>query len=363
MNEDDNLKFGKGQISGYISATLGILSLFGVACFHFPELFTSEEFRKVYTVEFARYILLIALTIAYFTGIVSYVLSHSKSLAWVGIGTSLAASLLGGAGIEVTPFESTPYSFGLDWFAFSFLFTMLIFIPIEKAFALNREQKILRTGWRTDLAYFFVSHLAIQFIFLFINAFSDILFSWVVNAQFQSAVRSLPVWLQFILAVFIADLFQYGIHRLHHKIPFLWRFHSIHHSSRALDWLAGSRIHILEVLFVRAIVMLPLYLFGFAESALNAYVILVGIQSVAIHANLGVNFGPVRYILATPQFHHWHHSKDRQYMDANYAVHLPLIDMIFGTYKCPKDRYPDEYGIVSNEPPQSFWRQLIHPFR
>ncbi|GAA5495851.1 hypothetical protein Rhal01_02030 [Rubritalea halochordaticola] len=85
----------------------------------------------------------------------------------------------------------------------------------------------------------------------------------------------------------------------------------------------------------RALVMLPLYLLGFEQAALNAYITLVGVQAVAIHANLGINFGWLRYIIATPQFHHWHHAKDHRYMDANYAVHLPVIDMIFGTYRCP----------------------------
>lgn len=363
MTDEVKLQFGTGQISGWISATLGILSLCGVLCFLFPALLTSEEFRKAYSVDFARTTLLIGLAIAYFTGIISYVLNQSKTLAWIGMGTSLLASLLGGSRIEVQPFESTPYSFGLDWFALSFLFSMLILIPIEKAFALRKDQSILRQGWRTDLAYFFVSHLAIQFIFLFVNAFSEVLFGWAVNPTFQGMIRALPVWGQFILATVLADLFQYATHRLHHKIPWLWRFHSIHHSSQAMDWLAGSRTHLVEVLITRAMVMLPLYLCGFAEGALNAYVILVGIQAVAIHANVGLDFGWLRYIIATPQFHHWHHSKDREYMDANYAVHLPVIDMLFGTYKCPKGQWPAEYGIVSGEPPASFWQQLWHPFR
>jgi sterol desaturase/sphingolipid hydroxylase (fatty acid hydroxylase superfamily) len=363
MTDEVELRLGRGQISGWISAILGVLSLCGVLCFYFPALLTSEEFRKAYTVEFARTVLLIVLVIAYFTGIVSYILNQTKTLAWIGIGSSLAASLLGGSRIEVQPFESTPYSFGLDWFALSFLFSMLILIPIEKAFSLHKDQYVLRRGWRTDMAYFFVSHLAIQFIFLFVNAFSDVLFGWAVNDTFQGHLRALPIWVQFILATILADLFQYATHRLHHKIPLLWRFHAIHHSSQSMDWLAGSRTHLVEVLTTRAMVMVPLYLCGFSEQALNAYVILVGVQAVAIHANVGINFGWLRYVIATPQFHHWHHSKDREYMDANYAVHLPVIDMLFGTYKCPKGKWPADYGIVSGEPPSTFWGQLVHPFK
>jgi lathosterol oxidase len=363
MHEEKELKWGEGLISGYVSAILGVLSFCGVMCFRFPQYLTSEQVRSTYHVDIVRRILFIALVVAYFTGITSYVLNHSKRLAWIGIGSSFAASLLGGSRIEVKPFESTPYSFGLDWFALSFLFSMLIFIPIEKAFALRRDQKIFRKGWRTDLAYFFVSHLFIQFVLLFTNSVAAVGFGWAATQGLQSAVRSLPVWLQFLIATFLADLFQYWTHRLHHKLGFLWRFHSIHHSSETMDWLAGSRTHFVEVLVVRAMVMIPLYVCGFAQGAMNAYVILVGVQAVAIHANTGLHLTWLRYILVTPQFHHWHHAKHEDYMDANYAVHLPIVDVMFGTFKCPKGEWPEAYGVVSEEPPPSFWSQILHPFR
>ena len=361
--EEVELRYGRGTISGWLSATLGILALCGTLCFLFPALLTSEEFRKTYSTGFVRGLLFWSLVSAYVLGVISYVLNHSKLLAWVGIGTALIASILGGSRIEVQPFASSPYSLGLDWFAISFIFSMLIFIPIERAFALNREQKILRAGWRVDMAYFFVSHLLIQFIYLFTNAFAGTLFGWAATEGLQGFVLGLPIWLQFLMAVFLADLFQYWTHRVHHKLGFLWRFHAVHHSSHAMDWLAGSRTHFVEILWTRGFVMIPLYVCGFAETALNAYIVLVGVQAVAIHANIGINFGPLRYLLVTPQFHHWHHAKDADYVDANYAVHLPLIDMMFGTYRCPKGEWPEAYGIVSGEPPSGFWGQFMHPFR
>lgn len=363
MNDEVDLKFGKGIISGYLSALLGILCLMGVLCFYYPSMLTSEEFRAAYSTEVVRWILFICLVIAYFMGVVSFVLNRSKKLAVVGIISALIATLLGGSGVEVKAYESTPYSFGLDWFALSLVFSILIFIPIERGFALRKDQKILRKGWRTDLMYFFVSHLLIQFILLFVTTFSEDIFGWAAIPAVWNAVRSMPIWLQFICATFAADLSQYICHRFHHKVRFLWRFHSVHHSAEHMDWLAGSRTHLGEILMTRALVMLPLYLLGFEQAALNAYITLVGVQAVAIHANVGINFGWLRYIIATPQFHHWHHSKDPRYMDANYAVHLPVIDMIFGTYRCPKGEWPEEYGICSGHPPEGFWKQLVHPYK
>lgn len=361
--ENPDFSIGKGWLSGYTSATLGLLSLCGVLCFRFPALLTSEEFRAAYSTDFARRLLFFSLVASYVLGIISYGLNRSKTAAWIGMGSALLASLLGGSRIEVRPFESTPYSFGLDWFVLSLLFSMVIFVPLEKAFALNKAQRALRPGWRTDLAYFFVSHLMIQFILLFSNVAVGTAFDWAATAPLQGAIRALPILVQFFLATFLADLFQYAAHRLHHNVGALWRFHAVHHSSEAMDWLAGSRTHIVEVATVRAAVMVPLYVCGFSEAALNAYVVLVGFQSVAIHANMGLDGGLLRYVLVTPQYHHWHHARHPDYVDANYAVHLPLVDMLFGTFKCPPGLWPDAYGVVSGAPPSSFWGQLLHPFR
>jgi len=112
LRDDVELRIGKGLISGYGSALLGGLSLCGVLCFRFPAILTSEQFRAAYTQEFVRTLLFWTLVAAYVSGIISYALNQSKVLAWIGIGSAFAASLLGGSRITVSPFASTPYSFG-----------------------------------------------------------------------------------------------------------------------------------------------------------------------------------------------------------------------------------------------------------
>lgn len=199
MKDDEvALEFGKGRIAGYISLLLGVCGFFGVLCFRFPEYLTSEEFRAVYSVNFARGLLFTILVVAYFAGIVGFILKFRK-ISLVGMGFAFLASLLGGARIQVGEFDSISYSFGLDWFVVSLIFSILILIPIEKSFALNKEQKILRKGWRTDLAYFFVSHLLIQFIFLFATSVSEGLFSWTRYLPIQDFIRSWPIVIQFFL--------------------------------------------------------------------------------------------------------------------------------------------------------------------
>jgi len=355
-------RFGEGRISGYLSALFGIAALLGVLAFIFPEWLTTKDLREsLYTFEFARNLLWVGIVIAFTMGIVSYILSPQKKLAATGIITAFIAVLLGAFNVQERAVQEVPFSFGIDWFVLSLIFSMAIFIPLEKAFA-RHPQNVLRPEWRTDLTYFCISHLLIQFFLLFTNMVQNDLLGWAHSAAVTAFAQGLPVWLQFIACVFIADLFQALTHRWYHQVPWFWKFHSIHHSSKNMDWLAGSRTHFIEALATRTAVIVPLYIINFSEAALNAYVVLVGVQAVFVHANVRWDFGFLKYVLVTPQYHHWHHSDDPEYANTNFAVHLPLIDMLMGTFKLPDKMWPDTYGVFGQEPPKGFVSQLAYPF-
>lgn len=354
---------GEGRIAGYLSSALGVCALLGVLCFRYPEWLTTAEFRaSLYSFEFVRGLLWFGIVLAFGLGLVSYLLCERKRLAVVGLGSSLAAVLLGAFSVTERPVADAPFSFGLDWFILAFVFSMVIFVPLEKAFA-RQALAVLRPEWRTDLTYFAVSHLLIQFFLLFTNAVHEHLFGWAQSAAVSAFVTGLPVWVQFIACVFVADLCQVVSHRWYHRVPWLWRFHAVHHSSRHLDWLAGSRMHFVEVLITRTAVIVPLYVIGFAQPALDAYVVLVGVQAVLAHANVNWRFGWLEYLLVTPRYHHWHHSDDPAHANTNYAVHLPLIDMLFGTFKLPANAWPSSCGVIGEPVPPGFLRQFVHPFR
>jgi lathosterol oxidase len=346
----------------YLSACLGLLALLGVACFHFPDLLTSRDFRKVYTEGFARQMLLVGLVAAFVLGTLAILRNRNKRVALVGVGSAALAVLLGGATVHFNPIESTPFSLGLDWFVIALFFSALVFIPIEKMMAV-RPLSPLRTEWRTDLAYFFMSHVLVQFVLIAVTASASMIATFAVFPGLKAAIQSLPVWLQFVLAVFCADLAQALLHRAYHNVPPLWRFHSVHHSSRHMDWLAGSRIHLAEIVATRTIVLFPLIALGFSPEAVNGYVILVGIQAVLAHANLRLDFGWLEYVVVTPRYHHWHHARHRDYIDVNYAIHLPIVDMLMGTFRRPpRGEWPGEYGVMKLETvPRGFWSQTWMP--
>jgi sterol desaturase/sphingolipid hydroxylase (fatty acid hydroxylase superfamily) len=346
------------------SAFLGLLAVAGVLCFHFPQLLTSKEFRAVYTEGFARQLMLVGLIAAFVMGTIAILRGRDRRIALLGVGSATLAVIFGGTNVQFDPIGQTPFSLGLDWFVISLFFSALVFVPLEKFLGRN-DQATLRPEWRTDLAYFFMSHVLVQFILILVTASTTGITELVAWPALKNAIQSLPVWVQFLLAVFFADLFQAGLHRAYHNIPWLWRFHAVHHSSRHMDWLAGSRIHFAEIVMTRSAVLLPLMILGFAPEAINAYVILVGLQAVLAHANLGLNFGWLEYVLVLPRYHHWHHAREREYVDVNYAIHLPLVDMLMGTFKLPpRTEWPAEYGVLKLETvPEGIVAQHLMPFR
>jgi len=275
----------------------------------------------------------------------------------------IAAVALGGSRVPVGNFpDNTPY-IGLDWFILDLLGSTLIFIVLEKLFPLYREQLVFRPEWQTDLKHFAVNHFLVGLILLTVNFVIHHGFAWMVNHDFQLAVQGIPFVWQLLLCILVADLSQYWTHRAYHEIPFLWKFHAVHHSAKTMDWLAGSRQHVFEIIATRVLVLAPLLVLGFREGVINAYIIIVGFQAVLNHANVHVPWGPLRYLIVTPDFHHWHHSSDTEAIDRNYAAHYAFLDYLFGTAVKAGKRLPEKYGVVGDYMPDGWRAQQSFPFR
>jgi len=185
---------------------------------------------------------------------------------------------------------------------------------------------------------------------------------WFVSPSFQASVASQKPLLQFVEAVLIANIGGYWGHRLSHEIPFLWRFHSVHHSIAEMDWLAAVRVHPLDQIVTKSLIIVPLYVLGFSKSTFGVYLGLATLHAVFIHSNVRFRFTRLRWLLGTPAFHHWHHSDEPEAHNKNYAGELPLLDLIFGTYYLPKDRIPEKYG-TSESVPTGYFGQMVYPFR
>ena len=213
---------------------------------------------------------------------------------------------------------------------------------------------------RDSIVYFLSTHLPIQITTFLILLPATQLSYFLTVPTLTNAMARLPWIVQFFLAVLIADLAEYFIHRAFHKVPFMWRFHAIHHSSKALDWIAGSRSHIVDDVAVRAFILIPM-MCVFSHDMLVAYLFFVNIHATWAHCNFGPTIKWLEPFLIQPRFHHWHHTSQKEAIDKNFAIHFPWIDRLFGTYHYP-DHWPERYGLDGEEISTSFLRQTVDPF-
>ena len=235
-----------------------------------------------------------------------------------------------------------------------------LFVPIERLFALHREQAVLRPGWQLDFIHFCVNHFLIQIAVLVPIVPLYLLMKPWVSPVFQDVVAAQPLGLQIAAALLVADIVSYFTHRLSHEMPWLWKFHAIHHSSPRMDWLAATRLHPVDVAITRAVQFAVLFPLGFSRATFGILPGLLGFYAIFIHSNTRFPMRWLRYLLAKPEYHHWHHSGKPETYNKNYAL-FPVIDWLFGTCYYT-DRMPDEYGAPATLP-QTYWGQLTYPFR
>lgn len=246
--------------------------------------------------------------------------------------------------------------------AIGFVVLCAIFVPLETLFPLARRQFWQRHGAWADVTHFFITGALRKFLTLVFAFVLITLLGFLVYPPLQQAMTALPWWLQFLVANVVFDVGAYWGHRWAHTVPFLWRFHAVHHSSEQLDWVAASRVHPLDQTFIRVCGILPVYLLGFTKETFGALIGLEALLAIFIHANVRWRFGWLEWLVATPVFHHWHHAnEDPGTANKNFSGLLPWVDWIFGTLYLPK-KYPAKYGI--NEPmPPNYAGQLVRPFR
>jgi len=355
--------FGSGWISGVLSVVFAGLAYGGVLCLRFPWLLTTPDARALYPLTAVRGLIHALLVAGFGLGVLSVLLRRRVTLGLAGMALAVAAALVGGAGAPVGAMRDTPAYLGLDWFLLNLLVLAVVFVPLERLWPRLAGQPIFRREWQTDLGYFAISHVMVQIIVLLTLAPAMLLFAWAARPALQTAVASQPLVVQFLEAVLVADLSEYAVHRLFHRVPWLWRFHRIHHSAEAMDWLAGSRLHLVDIVLTRGLSFVPLYVLGFAPPALYAYLVFVSFHAVFIHANVRFRLRPIEWLVVTPRFHHWHHAREAAAVDKNFAVHLPWIDRVFGTAYLPDERWPGAYGIDGAPVPPGWLRQLVLPFR
>ena len=244
-------------------------------------------------------------------------------------------------------------------------FTGAIFLLLERARPSIREQRRWRRGIKLDIGYVYLG--AIIAVLSGLIGFGHRIDTLVqlphirVLSRVQSGLAAIPLVLQVVIAIVIADFFGYWKHRALHT-RFLWSFHAVHHSSEDVDWLSNERMHPVEMIMTTLFQLVPLLMLGFPVLAIVWAGQIRRIHSVYEHANLSIDYGRGHYVLVSPIFHRWHHSTDASVVDKNFANVFALFDFLFGTMKMPEAEPPaDTFGVPGF--PRDLWGQTARPVR
>jgi sterol desaturase/sphingolipid hydroxylase (fatty acid hydroxylase superfamily) len=360
---EETRKFGSGWLSGMLALVLGGCGLLLLLSQQYPTLFSVDDLKFLHNSPVYIHVVQGMALVAFMLACVNLVLRRNKVLGFSALVLVMLTTTLGALGSAALP-RGTALNLGVDWFVLNLLLKGFLFVPLEKLFARNHKQPLFRSEWREDLSYLLISGIFVQ-----VMAFLSLAPSMAVMAHttgwagFRSAVAHQPFILQFIELMLISDVMQYGFHRLFHQIPFLWKFHAVHHSAQTMDWLAGSRMHIVEIIGLRGISIIPMYALGFSQPALYGYILFVYLVATYVHANLRFEDRWLAPFFVTPRFHHWHHGIEEEAIDVNFAVHFPWIDKLFGTHYLPEDKWPSGYGIGGHPVPKGYWKQMWYPFK
>ena len=344
----------------YIAVFLAVMGLLAVLAFHFPQFLTTPRLRTMYSEEQMRTLLFAGLMLGSMLAITSVLVSEMKRLSLLALAMFIAAWMAGGADVSLDgPVRSPNFYISLDWLLLDLLLIATLFINVELFFRLKKDQVILRRDWQVDLAHYVANHLfnGLLVVALFFPAQS--LERLLGLPPIQEFFSSLYLPMQVLLIMLLTDFTQYWVHR----VPLLWRFHRVHHSVEVMDWLAGSRLHVFDVLVTRSFSLIPMVLLGFSPEAINIYLPILALQSVFLHCNLQFEMASLQKIITTPKFHHWHHTSDPGCTDRNFAISLPLLDLLFGTYYSPPGKWPKQYGQTGPKIRATYLAHLLAPFR
>ena len=267
------------------------------------------------------------------------------------------------------------WAFDAVKFTNGLLLLVVLFVPLERLFAL-RPQRALRLAWGTDIAYYFITSLLPSKLIIATVALLLWLMHGFAPQGLFPGLAELPTALRFALALLVAELGFYWGHRAMHANGWLWRFHAVHHSAPTLDWLVNTRAHPVDLVITRLCGYLPLYVLGLAQPTGETLdwvplliTLLASTWGYVLHANLRWPLAWLGRVVATPRFHHWHHAHHAHHahpgtggtQHSNYAATLPLMDLIFGTYLQDSGAWPERYGTDEPVPP-ALLDQLMSPF-
>ncbi|PKA14952.1 sterol desaturase family protein [Leptospira haakeii] len=211
----------------------------------------------------------------------------------------------------------------------------------------------------TDIIHNLVNFLFITFSFECIQALRS-------KTSFPSFLpEGLPYILQVLIAGIFIDLGMYWVHRLSHSVPFLWRLHSVHHSSERLYWLNGEKRHPIHAILEGSPGILLILILGASSQVVLGWLTILSIHLMFQHGNMDYKSGFLKYIFSVAELHRWHHRKKYRETQVNYGAVFSFWDRIFDSYLNGEGFVKGaEVGLERRTSfPKDYLGQLTEPFK
>lgn len=262
-----------------------------------------------------------------------------------------------------------------DNFFYGLIIISLVVWLLEILFPWRKNQSAFRKDFWLDTFYMFFNFFILNLIVLIAlsntiaELFNDTLklVGLSVSKLQLFDVDNLPKWLGLFIFFIVSDFVQWNTHRLLHRIPFLWNFHKVHHSVKEMGFAAHLRYHWMEPVVYKSLLYIPIAIIG----GFNAQdIAIIYFFSIAIghlnHANLGWDYGFLKYIFNNPKMHIWHHAKElpkHAKYGVNYGLTLSIWDYLFKTDHVPFNGKNIELGFEEDDKfPKDFINQELYPF-
>jgi len=260
-----------------------------------------------------------------------------------------------------------PFLFVEHWWQYGLfvvLFLSCCFFALESFLPKKKKYSVLkRKGFFLDFIYIFFYDFLL--VFPIVVGLDGLMSSVFGEDLILINIMDYSNWLIFPILFVVVDFANWLGHVILHKVPFLWKFHKIHHAPTDIGFGTTRHFHFVEYLVFRPLVYIPFHFFGVTPTEYMVFQIWVSFTFTFMsHANIKVNWGVFNYVFITPDTHYWHHAKNVPSKDSvNYASILPLWDILFGSFYLPKDdKVQPELGLYNDNTPNNFVGQVFYPF-
>ena len=263
-----------------------------------------------------------------------------------------------------------------DNYFYGLIAISLLVWGLEIVFPWRKEQSVFRKDFWLDTFYMFFNFFILNLIILIALSetasafFNDILglIGFSISSFQLFDVDAFPLWLGLLVFFIVSDFTQWNTHRLLHRVPLFWNFHKVHHSVKEMGFAAHLRYHWMEPIVYKSLLYIPIAIIGGFDAQQVAIVHFFAITVGHLnHANLGWDYGVLKYVFNNPKMHIWHHAKalpEHESYGVNYGLTLSIWDYLFKTSYVPHSGRDIELGFKGDEHfPKDFISQEIYPLK